>query len=128
MSNQILTQEEIDALLSAMERGDVDLEQAPDEDVNAAPFNLTSQDVILRDQFSALEEVYDKFIRITQNTLLSSMQQCIVIEFVSTEMIKYQEFIGGFSNPTSFNLFSMKPLIGNALPSRAWSDLRMPTA
>ena len=115
MSNQILTQEEIDALLSAMERGDVDLEQDPEEDVNAAPYNLTSQDVILRDQFSALEEVYDKFIRITQNTLLSSMQQCIVIEFVSTEMIKYQEFIGGFSSPTSFNLFSMKPLIGNAL-------------
>lgn len=115
MSNQILTQEEIDALLSAMERGDVDLEQDPEEDLNASPYNLTSQDVILRDQFSALEEVYDKFVRITQNTLLSSMQQSIVIEFVSTEMIKYQEFIAGFSSPTSFNLFSMKPLIGNAL-------------
>ncbi|MGD8991743.1 MAG: flagellar motor switch protein FliM [Desulfobacterales bacterium] len=115
MSNQILTQDEIDALLSAMERGDVDLEQDTEEDLNASPYNLTSQDVILRDQFSALEEVYDKFVRITQNTLLSSMQQSIFIEFVSTEMIKYQEFIGGFSSPTSFNLFSMKPLIGNAL-------------
>ena len=63
MSNQILTQEEIDALLSAMERGDVDLEQEPAKDVDAAPYNLTSQDIILRDQFSALEEVYDKFLR-----------------------------------------------------------------
>jgi flagellar motor switch protein FliM len=115
MSNQILTQDEIDALLSAMERGDVDLDQSPEKNVEAAPYNLTSQDVILRDQFSALEEVYDKFIRITQNTLLSSMQQSIAIEFVSTEMIKYQDFIGGFSSPTSFNLFSMKPLVGNAM-------------
>lgn len=115
MSNQILTQEEIDALLSAMERGDVDLAQRPAKNVEAAPYNLTSQDIILRDQFSALEEVYDKFIRIVQNTLLSSMQRSIFIEFVSTEMVKYQEFISAFSRPTSFNLFTMKPLTGNAL-------------
>ena len=115
MSNQILTQEEIDALLSAMERGDVDVEEGPSKEVEAAPYNLTSQDVILRDQFSALEEVYDKFLRTVQNTLLSAMQRTITIDFVSTEMVKYQEFISSFSSPTSFNLFSMKPLIGNAL-------------
>lgn len=115
MSNQILTQDEIDALLSAMERGDVDVEQGPSKEVEAAPYNLTSQDVILRDQFSALEEVYDKFLRTVQNTLLSAMQRTITIDFVSTEMVKYQEFISAFSSPTSFNLFSMKPLIGNAL-------------
>ncbi len=115
MSNQILTQDEIDALLSAMDRGDVDVEQGPSKEVEAAPYNLTSQDVILRDQFSALEEVYDKFLRTVQNTLLSTMQRTITIDFVSTEMVKYQEFISAFSSPTSFNLFSMKPLIGKAL-------------
>ncbi len=115
MSNQILTQDEIDALLSAMDRGDVDVEQGPSKEVEAAPYNLTSQDVILRDQFSALEEVYDKFLRTVQNTLLSTMQRTITIDFVSTEMVKYQEFISAFSSPTSFNMFSMKPLIGKAL-------------
>jgi flagellar motor switch protein FliM len=115
MSNQILTQDEIDALLSAMERWDVDVEPGSVKDVEAAPYNLTSQDIIQRDQFSALEEVYDTFLRIVQNTLLSSMHRDISIEFVSTEMVKYQEFIGAFSTPTSFSLFSMKPLVGNAL-------------
>ena len=115
MSNQILTQDEIDALLSAMDRGDVDVEQGPSKEVEAAPYNLTSQDVILRDQFSALEEVYDKFLRTVQNTLLSAMQRTITIDFVSTEMVKYQEFISAFSSPTSFNMFSMKPLISKAL-------------
>ena len=115
MSNQILTQEEIDALLSAMERGDVDLEQGPEQEIEAAPYNLMSQNIILRDQFSALEKVYDRFIRIVQHTLLSAMQRDINIEFISTEMLKYKEFISGFTNPTSFHLFSMRPLIGNAL-------------
>ncbi len=115
MSNQILTQEEIDALLSAMERGDVDIEQEPKKDVEAAPYNLTSQNTMLRDQFSALEEVYDKFTRLVQEGLSSALQRSIFIEFLSTEMVKYQEFISAFSNPTSFNMFSMAPLVGKAL-------------
>jgi flagellar motor switch protein FliM len=98
-----------------MERGDVDIEQEPKKNLEAAPYNLTSQNLILRDQFSALEEVYDKFTRLMQDTLSSSLQRSVVIEFVSTEMVKYHEFIGAFSNPTSFTLFSMEPLIGTAL-------------
>jgi flagellar motor switch protein FliM len=115
MSNQILTQEEIDALLSAMERGDVDLDQEAKKDVEAAPYNLMSQNMVLRDQFSALEEVYDKFTRLMQDSLSSSLQESLTIEFVSTEMVKYKEFIGAFSSPTYFSLFSMDPLVGNAL-------------
>jgi flagellar motor switch protein FliM len=115
MSNQILTQEEIDALLSAMERGDVDLEQEPKKNVEAAPYNLTSQNVMLRDQFSALDEVYDKFARLLRDSLSSSLQRAVAIDFVSTEMVKYQEFISAFSNPTNFSLWCMEPLIGNAL-------------
>jgi len=115
MSNQILTQEEIDALLSAMERGDVDLDQEAKKDVKAAPYNLTSQNIMLRDQFSALEEVYDKFARMLRDTLSSALQRSMAVEFVSSEMIKYQEFITAFSSPTSCNVIRMEPLIGNAL-------------
>ena len=115
MSNQILTQEEIDALLSAMERGDVDLDQGAKKDVQTAPYNLTSQNIMLRDQFSALEEVYDKFARMLRDTLSSTLQRSMAVDFVSAEMIKYQEFITAFSSPTSFNVISMQPLIGNAL-------------
>ena len=115
MSNQILTQEEIDALLSAMERGDVDLQQESKKDPNAAPYNLTSQNIMLRDQFSALEEVYDKFARMVRDELASTLQRSLVIEFVSSELVKYQEFITAFPSPTSFNVFGMEPLMGNAL-------------
>jgi flagellar motor switch protein FliM len=115
MSNQILTQEEIDALLSAMEKGDVDIDQETKEDVEVAPYNLTSQNILLRDQFSALEEVYDKFARMVRDSLSSALQRSIGIDFVSSELVKYQEFISAFSSPTSFDVFSMEPLIGNSL-------------
>jgi flagellar motor switch protein FliM len=114
MPDQILSQEEIDALLSAMDRGDVDLEQTKGEP-EATPYNLTSQNIMLRDQFSALEEVYDKFAALLNGSLSSMLQRSIEVEFVSTEMVKYQECINAFSAPTSFIIFTMEPLIGSAL-------------
>lgn len=114
MPDQILTQEEIDALLSAMDRGDVDIEQEKGEP-EATLYNLTSQNTILRDQFSALEEVYDKFAALLNSALSSLLQRSIEVEFVSNEMVKYQECIHAFSAPTSFIIFTMEPLIGSAL-------------
>jgi flagellar motor switch protein FliM len=114
MADQILTQEEIDALLSAMDRGEVDLAQ-PDGSSEATAYNLTSQNIMLRDQFSALGEVYDKFASLLINSLSAMLQQSVEVEFVSTKMVKYQEFISAFSAPTSFIIFSMEPLIGSAL-------------
>jgi flagellar motor switch protein FliM len=114
MPDQILTQEEIDALLSAMDRGDVDLKQTPAE-AEASPYNLTAQSIALRDQYSVLEEVYDKFAVLLQGSLSALLQRAIEVEFVSTEMVKYQACIGAFSSPTSFITFTMEPLIGSAL-------------
>lgn len=114
MADQILTQEEIDALLSAMDRGDVNIDPERREP-EAVPYNLTAQGSLLRDQFSALEEVYDKFAALLNGSLSALLQRPIEVEFVSTEMVKYQECIHGFSAPTSFIIFSMEPLIGSAL-------------
>jgi flagellar motor switch protein FliM len=70
---------------------------------------------MLRDQFSALEEVYDKFAALLNSALSSLLQRSIEVEFVSNEMVKYQECIHAFSAPTSFIIFTMEPLIGSAL-------------
>jgi flagellar motor switch protein FliM len=62
-----------------------------------------------------LEEVYDKFARMVRDELASALQLSLAIEFVSSELVKYQEFITAFTSPTSFNVFGMEPLMGNAL-------------
>lgn len=114
MPDQILTQEEIDALLSAMDRDDVDLDQSRGA-AEAAPYNLTSQNILPRDQYSALGEVYDKFAALLNTSLSAMLQRSIEVAYISTEMVKYQDCIGAFSNPTSLVVFSMEPLIGSAL-------------
>ncbi len=114
MSDQILTQEEIDALLTAMDNGEVDLaEEKPEAEVLA--YNLTSQNIMLRDQFHALEEVYDKLAGLMGTSFSASLQRSIEVQFISTEMVKYTECISAFSNPTNFSIFTMDPLIGSAM-------------
>ena len=115
MSDQILTQEEIDALLSAMDKGEVDLEEEAKQETEVLAYNLTSQNIMLRDQFHALEEVYDKLARLLGNSFSALLQRSMEVEFISTEMVKYTECISAFSNPTSFSIFTMDPLIGSAM-------------
>lgn len=115
MSDQILTQEEIDALLSAMDKGDVDIKGEKKKQAEAVSYSLTTQNIILRDQFYALEEVYDKFVRLMNQMLSSLLQRPVEVEFVSAGMAKYHEFIQEFSLPTGFQIFTMRPLMGSAL-------------
>ena len=116
MADQILSQEEIDALLSAMDSGEIDVAEEKQETVVAArSFDLTSQNIMERGQFDALEEVYDKFINLLQASFSSLFQRVISVKIVSRETVKFGEFIKAFSNPTGFVIFSMEPLIGSAL-------------
>ena len=117
MAEQILSQEEIDALLNAMDRGEVDLDEEGEkqESYEVKTYDLTAQALTLRDQFDALDEVYDKFVNILNSSLSSSLQRTIGVKLASKEIVKFGEFLQAFANPTGFAIYSMEPLIGSAL-------------
>jgi flagellar motor switch protein FliM len=118
MSDQILSQEEIDALLSSMNKGDDDFDSNDPGGADLSvvrPYNLTSQGIMLREQFSALEEIHDRFIFYLENSLSSTLQKPVEVKLESSEIVKFGEFLSAFSNPTSLNIFTMEPLIGSAL-------------
>ena len=116
MADQILSQEEIDALLSAMDSGELDVaEEKQEAAVEVRSYDLTTQNIMERGQFDALEEVYDKFINLFQASLSSLFQRAISVKIVSRETVKFGEFIKAFSSPTGFIIFSMEPLIGSSL-------------
>lgn len=117
MAEQILSQEEIDALLSAMDSGEVTIEEdpKPKAKAEARAYDLTSQSLTLRDQFDALDEVYDKFVNLLNVSIGSSLQRAIEVKQISKEIVKFGEFLHAFSHPTGFSIYSMDPFIGSAL-------------
>lgn len=82
MAEQILSQEEIDALLNAMDSGEVQIDEPAQSKAKAEarPYDLTSQSLMLRDQFDALDEVYDKFVNLLNVGLTSSLQRAIEVK------------------------------------------------
>jgi len=120
MGQQILSQEEVDALLSSMASGEVEL--APQEEVGKKEpvadlpvYDLTAQNIMMREQFDVLDEVHDRFVNSLRNSMGSALGVSVEIELVSTEMVKFGEFMEGLSGQTSFHTFRMEPLVGSAL-------------
>lgn len=115
MSNEILSQEEMDALLSAMDKGEVDLETETSDKTESKAYDITSQEIQLKDEFDALVEVYEKFTQRMKGTLEARLQTNVSINLASKNIVKFGEFIQPHNRPTGFGIFSMAPLVGNGL-------------
>ncbi len=104
-------------MLNAMDSGEVSIEEEVEEETSseARSYDLTAQSLMLRDQFDALDEVYDKFINLLNVSLSSSLQLPLEAKMVSKEIVKFGEFLQAFANPTGFSIYTMEPLIGSAL-------------
>lgn len=115
--NQVLSQTEVDALLKGVAGGDIESEfDLDDMDPNAViPYDLTSQDRIIRGRMPTLEIIHDRFVRMFRLTLSSALRKVIDISVRSTELIKFGEFLKTLPVPSSLNLFRMNPLRGNSI-------------
>jgi flagellar motor switch protein FliM len=121
MGEQILSQDEIDALLGAMASGEVDLKDGDGAEVEqdipeeVEIYDLTSKGRNFQNQFFALEEVNDKLTKQLQQYFTSALQISIETKFISTEVVSFESFLQGFSSPTCFQIYTMEPLIGSAI-------------
>jgi len=120
MGQQILSQEEVDALLTSVASGEVELESPEGVETKEAVadlpvYDLTAQNIMMREQFDVLDEVHDRFANSLRNSMGSTLGVSVEIELASTEMVKFGEFMEGLSGQTSFHTFRMEPLVGSAL-------------
>lgn len=114
--SHILTQEEVDALLRGISGGEIETDVSASFDpADAIPYDLTSQDRIIRGRMPTLEMINEKFARIFRATLSSVLRRVASVSAVSVDMIKFGEFLKTLPVPTSLHLFRMDPLRGNAL-------------
>ncbi|MBW1767432.1 MAG: flagellar motor switch protein FliM [Deltaproteobacteria bacterium] len=115
MTEQILSQEEIDSLLGAMDSGKIDLNLSAENRTRIEPYDITSQSVKLPEHFQILGEICDRFAAFLRTSLSSTLQRKIDVKFVSSDIVNFEVFMEKFSNPTDFTLFNMDPLIGSGM-------------
>lgn len=110
----LLSQDEIDALLHGVDDGDIDVEDDIDED-GIRGWDLTSQDRIVRGRMPTLEMINERFARYTRISLFSLLRHSADVAVGGIQIIKFGEYVHTLYVPTSLNLIRIKPLRGTAL-------------
>ncbi|PCH59991.1 MAG: flagellar motor switch protein FliM [SAR86 cluster bacterium] len=110
----ILSQDEIDALLHGVDDGDVETETEEIID-GAASYDLTSQDRIVRGRMPTLEMINERFARYTRLSLYNLVRRTVDVSVGGIEVSKFGEYLHTLYVPTSVNVVKFKPLRGNAL-------------
>jgi flagellar motor switch protein FliM len=114
MSKDVLTQEEVDALLKGVSD---EPEEVKDEgaEQGVRPYNLATQERIVRGRMPTLEIINERFARLLRIGLFNFVRRSAEISVGPVRVIKYGEFIRNLVVPTNLNLVQMKPLRGTAL-------------
>ena len=112
----LLSQEEIDALLHGVEGGDYSSDESYDQRADGVQdFDFFSQEHIVRGRMPTLEMVNERFARYTRISLFNLMRKSTDVAAGSTNVMKFSEYVQTLFMPTSLNLVRMKPLRGTAL-------------
>ncbi|NMM36037.1 MAG: flagellar motor switch protein FliM [Glaciimonas sp.] len=114
MADNFLSQEEVDALLKGV-NGDQDDIHAPEDTSGVRPYNLATQERIVRGRMPTLEIINERFARLLRIGLFNFLRRSCEVSVGSVRVSKYSEFIRNLVVPTNLNLVHMKPLRGTAL-------------
>ena len=116
----ILSQEEIDALLDVVDdEGEDSYEES--DDANLFPsrqitlYDFKRPNRVSKEQLRAFRGIHDKMARSLSSQISSIMRSIVEIQLHSVDQMTYGEFLMSLPNPTSFNVFSMKPLEGSGV-------------
>lgn len=110
----LLSQEEIDALLHGVDDGDIE----PDSDIDdtgVKSYDITSNDRIVRGRMPTLEMINERFARYTRISMFNFLRRSTEVSSTGVQIMKFGEYVHTLYVPTSLNLVKIRPLRGTAL-------------
>ena len=115
MNSDLLSQDEIDALLHGVDAGAVNTEPSPAAPGEVRRYDFATQDRIVRGRMPTLEMVNERFARLIRIGIFNLLRRAPDIAVKSIEMLKFADYVHSMYVPTNLNLVRVKPLRGTAL-------------
>ena len=115
MINDLLSQDEIDALLHGVDSGSVDTAEPAPPPGEARSYDFASQDRIIRGRMPTLEMVNERFARLWRIGLFNLIRRSSELSVRGIELIKFGDYLHSLYVPTNLNLIRFKPLRGTGL-------------
>ncbi len=115
MNQQILSQDEVDALLQGITGESQKLEQEEVEVGAVRNYDISSQERIVRGRMPTMEIINERFARNIRIGLFNFIRKSPEIAIGSIKVQKYSAFLREIVVPTNFNIVSVRPLRGSGL-------------
>lgn len=116
---EVLSQSEIDALLSAVSSGEsidtIDTKRVEVENRKIKMYDFKRPDKFSKDQIRTLQMMHENFARVTATSLSAQLRTLIGVHVASVDQLTYEEFIRSVSNPSTLAIINMDPLKGSAI-------------
>ena len=112
--DEILSQEEVDALLKGIHEGDVETEKGV-EPSGVKSYDFTGQEKIVRGRMPTLDIANERLARNFRLSLSAAIRRMVDITNVNVTITKFYDFMRGVPFPSSINIFKMEPLRGFGL-------------
>lgn len=108
----ILSQNEIDELLRAIETGDVE-EKKEEESVKVYDFKKANR--FSKEQMRALNIVYRSFVHLLGNYLMGTLRTTCDVDILSLEEMSFNEFNNSVPSPVLISVLNMPPFKGSTI-------------
>lgn len=117
MSGEVLSQNEIDALLSALSTGEMDADELKKEDTEkkVKVYDFKRALRFSKDQIRSLTRIHENFARLLTTFFSAQLRTYVQITVASADQIPYEEFIRSIPKMTILNVFEVPPLDGRIL-------------
>lgn len=114
---EVLSQNEIDALLSAISAGEMNLEEAKtkEEEKKVKKYDFKRPNKLSKDQLRTLQMIHETFARLNTTMLSGQLRSSIQIQVISVDQITYEEFVRSIPEFTIMGIFETGSLDGNAI-------------
>lgn len=116
MAEDVLSQSEIDKLLSALSTGEVTADKIKAEDERKVKnYDFKRPDKFSKDQLRTLSMMHENFARLLNTHLSTSLRTMVSVEVISVDQTTYQEFVQSIGNPSVIGVLNATPLKGNMI-------------
>jgi flagellar motor switch protein FliM len=117
MAEEVLSQNEIDALLSAISSGEMDADELKQDEKNkrVKTYDFKRALRFSKDQIRSLTRIHENFARMLTTYYSARLRTFVQIAVASVDQVPYEEFIRSIPTMTILNTYSLSPLEGKIL-------------
>ncbi len=113
---EVLSQNEIDDLLAALSKGELDVEEMNDTKAQQVKnYDFARPAKFSKEHLRTLEIIFEHFGRLLSTTLPAYLRKAVQVEVMNSEAVAYSEFANALANPVILGVVNFSPLKGNVV-------------